>query len=75
MKIKHHIPNSKNNQISGLQGYVGASAIAADYDVTPRYILKLAAEKKIPSLRLGKKCVRFDREAVAIALENKQAND
>jgi excisionase family DNA binding protein len=49
--------------------FVNASQIAKIYSVVPRYILKLAAEGRIPSLRVGKKCVRFNPDAVAKALE------
>lgn len=48
--------------------FVSASAIAARYHVTPRYVLLLAAAGKIPSLRLGRRCVRFNESAVAKAL-------
>jgi len=49
--------------------YVAAPVIARRYAVTPRYILQLAAEDRIPHLRLGRKCVRFDESAVAAVLE------
>lgn len=50
--------------------YVDANVIGGTYSMTGRYVLKLAAEGKIPCLRIGKKCVRFDLAAVAAALEN-----
>ena len=56
------VPNKGN-------GYVTANVVAQRYGVTGRYILQLAAAGTIPSLRLGKKCVRFNLEAVAAALE------
>ncbi len=49
---------------------VNAQTIGARYGVTGRYVLQLAAEKKLPCLRLGKKCVRFDPVAVAKALND-----
>lgn len=49
--------------------HVNADSIGATYGVSGRYVLKLAAEGRIPCLRLGKKCVRFDPKAVALALE------
>lgn len=49
--------------------YVDARVIARRYSVTPRYILQLATEGKIPSLRLGVKAVRFCEADVAKALE------
>lgn len=55
-------PNAENK-------FVSADDVAKRYDVTSRYIHQLAAEGRIPSLRLGKKCIRFDLEAVAEALE------
>lgn len=51
--------------------YVSSLEIAKRYGVSSRYILQLANEGKIPCLRLGKKCVRFDIEAVMEALEGK----
>jgi excisionase family DNA binding protein len=48
--------------------FVNANVIAAQYGVTGRYVLQLAAAGKIPSLRIGRKCVRFDEAAVAEAL-------
>ncbi len=51
--------------------YVDAKVVARRYSVTTRYILQLAAEKKIPHLRLGRKCVRFDEDEVAKALEGR----
>lgn len=52
------------------KGYVSASAIAARYAVTVRYIYKLAAEGVIPCIRLGPKCIRFSETDVARALES-----
>ena len=49
--------------------FVDARVIARHYSVTSRYILQLAADGRIPSLRVGKKCVRFNESAVAAALE------
>jgi excisionase family DNA binding protein len=49
--------------------FVNAGVIAARYGVTPRYVLQLAAAGKIPSLRMGRKCVRFNEAAVAEALD------
>lgn len=49
---------------------VDAEEIGAHYNVTGRYILKLAAQGRIPCLRLGVKCVRFRPREVALALEN-----
>ncbi|MCP5537743.1 MAG: hypothetical protein H7A51_16105 [Akkermansiaceae bacterium] len=65
MKHKHHIPKIQLEE----SAYVRASDVARLYGVTSRYILQLAAAGTIPSLRLGKKCVRFDLDAVALALE------
>jgi excisionase family DNA binding protein len=48
--------------------YTSAEYLADKYNVSARYILKLAAEGRIPSLRLGRKCVRFSPEAVAAAI-------
>lgn len=47
---------------------VAAPVIARRISATPRYVLQLAAAGKIPVHRIGQKCVRFDRHAVAEAL-------
>jgi excisionase family DNA binding protein len=48
--------------------FVQAPAIARRLSVTPRYILQLAEQGRIPCVRLGRKCVRFNPAAVATAL-------
>ena len=52
-----------------IKEHVNAESIGATYGVSGRYVLKLASEGRIPCLRIGKKCVRFDPKAVALALE------
>jgi hypothetical protein len=49
--------------------FVDARFIAKKYKISPRYVLLMAAAGRIPSLRLGRKCVRFDQDAVARVLE------
>lgn len=51
------------------EAFVNASVIATHFSVTPRYILKLAADNKIPSHRLGSKCIRFKMSEVIASLE------
>lgn len=63
MQKKHNNQNSRNTQ------HVTASVVAEKYSVTPRFILQLASEGKIPAIRIGKKCVRFDLEQVKRVLE------
>ena len=48
--------------------YVAAPTIAKRFSVTSRYVLQLAAAGRIPCIRLGFKCVRFNPQAVAVAL-------
>jgi excisionase family DNA binding protein len=48
--------------------YVRAHEIARPLSVTSRYILQLAAQGKIPSVRLGHKCVRFNLAEVSQTL-------
>jgi len=48
--------------------FVAAPAIARRLSVTGRYILQLAEQERIPCIRLGRKCVRFNPDAVAAAL-------
>ena len=47
---------------------VAAPVIARRISATPRYILQLAAAGRIPCVRIGQKCVRFEPQAVAAAL-------
>jgi excisionase family DNA binding protein len=43
---------------------VRAEDIAKSLAVTPRYVLSMAKEGKIPSVRIGEKCVRFRHDEV-----------
>jgi len=61
-----NIPKISNGP-NAANPHVDANTIAKKYSVSGRYILKLAAERRIPCLRLGSKCVRFDLDAVAEA--------
>jgi len=54
--------------VSSQAELVPASAISKRISVTSRYILQLAAADKIPCVRIGPKCVRFNPGAVAQAL-------
>ena len=67
--MKKDLPERNNPLIKNETTYVSAEKVARRYGVSQRYILKLAAEDKIPSLRIARKCIRFDLEAVAAALE------
>lgn len=58
-----HSQHSETNSL-----FVTAQVIATRYAITSRYVLQLAAAGKIPCLRLGNKCVRFDEDAVAEAI-------
>lgn len=64
----------KKNNNDRQSKFVTADEIGEHYSCSGRYILKLAAKGKVPSLRLGKRCVRFEFDAVAAALEG-GAND
>lgn len=55
----------KTEQVHGL---ATAEDIANRIKCTSRYILQLAAAGKIPSIRIGYRCVRFEPRAVAEAL-------
>lgn len=48
--------------------FVAAPVIARRLSVTGRYVLQMAEQKRIPCVRLGRKCVRFNPDAVAAAL-------
>lgn len=47
---------------------VAAPVIARRIAATSRYVLQLAAAGRIPAIRIGQKCVRFEPHAVAAAL-------
>lgn len=47
---------------------VAAPVIARRISATSRYVLQLAAAGRIPVIRIGQKCVRFEPHAVAKAL-------
>lgn len=49
--------------------YVSAAKIASIFDVSTRHILNLAAEEVIPSIRIGKKSIRFNLDDVRKAIE------
>ena len=57
------------SQVESHVPLVSSSVIAKRYNVSARYILKLASEGEIPCTRIGKKCVRFNPELVAQAIE------
>ena len=63
---KHH--NTDNNEPS--RRFVAARFIAKKYGISERQVLLMAAAKKIPSLRIGPKCIRFLEDEVADALED-----
>lgn len=64
-KSDYHIGETANSE----HHFVDARVIGRRYSFTARYALQLAAQGRIPSLRIGKKCVRFSESAVAEALE------
>jgi|GEM_PF-2664980 len=71
MKKTQNTPNSQVAEgEANRRPLVNAETIGAQYGVTGRFILQLAAEEKIPCLRLGRKCVRFELAAVAKAFED-----
>ncbi len=66
MKLTKQPPNSQTSA-----AFVDARHIAARYSVSPRQILLMAADNRIPCLKLGKKCIRFNEADVSLALESK----
>ena len=52
----------------GQSSYVTAKKIGQIYGISPRYVLKMAAEGRIPRLVLGRKCIRFEPSEVAAAM-------
>lgn len=74
MRNQQNIRNKQDTdsvEVGGksIKEHVNADSIGATYGVSGRYVLKLASEGRIPCLRIGKKCVRFNPKAVAKALE------
>jgi excisionase family DNA binding protein len=63
MSAKHNTPSIEHNA-----DYVAAPIIARKLSVTSRYVLQLAEQGKIPCVRLGRKCVRFNLAEVSQAL-------
>lgn len=57
-----------NKVVEQTPEFVAAPIIAKRFSVTSRYILQMAAAGKIPCIRLGFKCVRFNPAEVAQAL-------
>lgn len=66
-RVNKHTPTPAERK--EIARFVDARYLAKKYNVTSRYILRLAAEGRIPCLALGRKCKRFDEAAVAEALE------
>jgi hypothetical protein len=70
--VKINTQNKKKEQVTALAitpgTLVPAHIIAKRISTSPRYILQLADAGRIPVLRIGKKCVRFEPFAVAAAL-------
>lgn len=60
-------PNQKTDS-EVTPDFVAAPVIARRLSITGRYVLQLAEQGRIPCIRLGKKCVRFNPAAVAAAL-------
>lgn len=59
---------TRNELIEQAPELVAAPAIARRMSVTGRYVLQLAEQGRIPCVRIGPKCVRFNPNAVAKAL-------
>ena len=64
-----HMNNHINASQEPEERFVTSRFIARKYGITERYVLQMAASQKIPSLRIGRQCVRFDEQAVAAVLE------
>jgi hypothetical protein len=66
------MPTRKSpSQDPATPAFVDAKVIAGRYSISPRYVLLLADQGRIPCLRLGRKAVRFSLDEVARALEGK----
>lgn len=62
-----NIPTGRKNQ--------NKSQIASYCNVSPRQIEKWMRERKIPYRKLGRRCVRFDLDAVDRALSRYDVNE
>ena len=63
--MKQSIPNE---QTTGEAVLVKSAVVARALSVTGRYILQLEEQGVIPSVRFGKRCVRFSLPAVLAAV-------
>lgn len=69
--MKQSIPNE---QTTGEAVLVKSAAVARALSVTGRYVLQLEEQGVIPSVRFGKRCVRFHLPSVLAAIgANKEA--
>ncbi|MGC4017655.1 MAG: hypothetical protein QM755_24530 [Luteolibacter sp.] len=59
---------SNNTPTAQEPEYVNCHVIAARFSMSWRHVLRLAAQGRIPSMRLGRKCVRFNIPEVDAAL-------
>ncbi|MCE9556754.1 MAG: helix-turn-helix domain-containing protein [Planctomycetes bacterium] len=48
--------------------YATAADLAARLGIAPKTVWKLARNGKIPSVRIGRRCIRFDADAVVAVL-------
>jgi len=55
-------------QVANTTKKVPASVIAEEWGVTRAAVLNWAKQGLIPSMRLGKRCIRFDADEVREAL-------
>ena len=62
-QITNERPNHETSE-----RYVDARFLSKKYRVSSRLILVMAAEGRLPCVRIGKRCVRFSETAVAEVL-------
>ncbi|HLJ91401.1 MAG TPA: helix-turn-helix domain-containing protein [Candidatus Angelobacter sp.] len=55
--------------------FANIRTVARLLNISPRHVQRLAQRKVIPVIRLGRRCTRFDIEAVIAAVRKYQLNE
>jgi excisionase family DNA binding protein len=68
MKAPARLTQAANDRLAGIESLPDKQAVAKRYGVSTRTVDRWIAERRIPFLKLGKRCLRFRWEAVEKAL-------
>lgn len=61
-------PKEQTPQVDDAERLADLKIVARRLGVSPRYVQQLARRKVIPVIKLGRRCVRFDLDAVMKAV-------